>query len=119
MANPVVHFEVLGNDLPKLRSFYADLFGWKLQDVPEMSYVIVEKEGEGIGGGIGAVPEGGQAMVTFYVATEDMQGALDKAVELGGSVVMPVTDMGVVTIGLFADPEGNVVGIVKPPAEDA
>ena len=48
-----------------------------------------------------------------------MQGALDKAVDLGGSVVMPVTDMGMVTIGLFADPEGNVIGIVKPPAEDA
>lgn len=34
MANPVVHFEVLGYDLPKLRSFYADLFDRKLQDFP-------------------------------------------------------------------------------------
>ena len=117
MANPVVHFEVLGNDLPKLRSFYADLFGWKLQDFPDMNYVIVEKEGDGIGGGIGVAPEGGQPMVTFYVAAEDMQGTLEHAVELGGSVVMPVTELPMVTIGLFADPEGSVIGIVKPPAE--
>ncbi len=37
--------------------------------------------------------------------------------ELGGSVVMPVTDLPMVTIGLFADPEGHVVGIVKAPGE--
>ncbi len=117
MAYPVVHFEVTGTDLPKLRSFYADLFEWKLQDFPDMNYVIAEKVGEGIGGGIGVDSTGGGGMVTFYVAADDMQGTLDRAVQLGGSVVMPVTEFPMVTIGLFADPEGHVIGIVKPPAE--
>lgn len=113
MANPVVHFEVLGKDLPKLQRFYTELFGWKTQDHPEMGYAIVEKEGDGIGGGIGRSSDGGAGHVTFYVATDDPQATLDEAVRLGGSVVMPVTELPMVTLALLSDPEGHVIGIVK------
>ena len=113
MANPVVHFEVSGKDLGKLKSFYTELFDWKTQDFPEMNYAIVEKEGEGIAGGIGQETDGGSGHVTFYVGTDDPQATLDKAVTLGGSVVMPVSELPMVTLALFADPEGHVIGIVK------
>jgi len=113
MANAVVHFEVVGKDLQKLQSFYTDLFGWKTQDHPEMGYSIVDKVGDGIGGGIGQSPDGGAGHVTFYVATDDPQATLDDAVRLGGSVVMPVTELPMVTLAQFADPEGHVIGIVK------
>jgi predicted enzyme related to lactoylglutathione lyase len=113
MANPVVHFEVVGKDLEKLTAFYTDLFGWKTQSIPEMGYSLVEKEDQGIAGGIGQDRNGGAGHVTFYVLTPDPQATLDKAVELGGRVVMPVTELPQVTIALFADPEGHVVGISK------
>lgn len=113
MSNAVVHFEVLGNDLEKLQAFYSGLFGWRTQEIPEMGYAMVEKEGEGIGGGIGRNPEGGPGHVTFYVAVDDPQAALDRAEELGGTTVMPVTELPQVTIALFADPEGHVVGLAK------
>ena len=29
MGQPVVHFEIIGKDAGKLRSFYGDLFGWQ------------------------------------------------------------------------------------------
>ena len=94
MAYPVVHFEVAGKDLAKLKSFYTELFDWKTQDFDEPGappYAMVEKAEGGIAGGIGAVPDGGNGHVTFYVAVADPQATLDKAVSLGGSVVMPVT----------------------------
>ena len=54
------------------------------------------------------------AMVTIYVEVEDLQAYLDKAVSLGGTVVMPVTVIpNMVTMAQFADPQGNVVGMVK------
>ena len=28
MAQPVVHFEIIGKDPMRLRSYYGDLFGW-------------------------------------------------------------------------------------------
>ena len=111
MGSAVTHFEVVGKDLDKLQSFYSDLFGWKTQSIPEMGYAMVEKEGEGIAGGIGKTQDGGPGHVTFYVTTDDAQATLDRAVELGGTVVMPVTVLPQVTIALFADPEGHVIGL--------
>ena len=113
MASPVLHFEVVGKDLEKLESFYGELFGWKTQAIPEMGYAMVEKEGEGIGGGLGRTQDGGPGHVTFYVGTDDAQASLDKAVALGGTVIMPVTELPQVTIALFADPEGHVVGLAQ------
>jgi hypothetical protein len=113
VANPVVHFEVVGRDLPALESFYGELFGWKTQSIREMGYAMVEKEGDGIAGGLGQSQDGGSGHVTFYVSTDDPQATLDKAEALGGKTVMPVTELPQVTLAMFADPEGHVIGIVK------
>jgi uncharacterized protein len=113
MSHPVVHFEVSGKDLNSLQSFYSELFDWNVQKVPgEMPYAMVEKEGDGIGGGIGQAPDG-QGHVTFYVGTDDPQAMLDKVEQLGGKTILPVTELPQVTIALFADPEGHVVGLAK------
>ncbi|MFQ5426279.1 MAG: VOC family protein, partial [Gaiellales bacterium] len=48
------------------------------------------------------------------VAVDDPQAALDRAESLGGRTVMPVTEIpDMVTLALFADPQGHVIGIVK------
>lgn len=61
----------------------------------------------------GHAMEGG-GMVTFYIETDDVAAELERAESLGGSTTMPATEvMEGVTIGRFADPEGNVVGVVK------
>lgn len=108
-----MHFEVSGKDLNGLQKFYSELFDWKVQTVPgDMPYAMVEKEGDGIGGGIGHAPDG-QGHVTFYVGTDDPQATLEKAEQLGGRTILPVTELPQVTIALFADPEGHVVGLAK------
>ena len=113
MANPVVHFEVVGKDLAKLQAFYGEVFDWKTQAIPEMGYAMVEKEGEGIAGGLGQAQDGSPGHVTFYVGTDDPQATLDRVEQLGGKTVMPVTELEMVTLAMFADPEGHVIGIVK------
>jgi hypothetical protein len=113
MADPVIHFEVVGKDLEKLQSFYGEVFGWTMQPMPEMGYAMVEKVGDGIAGGLGQDRDGGSGHVTFYVSTDDPQATLDKVESLGGTTVMPVTEMPMVTLAMFADPEGHVIGIVK------
>ena len=118
MGNPVVHFEVLGKDGEALQSFYSDMFDWKINADNPMSYGIVETggEGPGIGGGIATSPTG-TGHVTFYVAVPDPQAALDNAERLGGTTIMGVTEIpDMVTFALFADPEGNVVGVVRDDA---
>jgi uncharacterized protein len=122
MGQPVVHFEVVGKDATKLRSFYSELAGWEFdvfEDGPT-DYGVVPREGNtnsegvGIGGGVGDGPEGYEGHVTFYIEVPDVGAALDKAEELGGTKMMgPDTPMEGLTIGLLADPEGHVVGLVQ------
>lgn len=112
MPNPIVHFEITGADGPALQGFYRELFDWKIDANNEWQYGMVEPGGVGgIDGGISST-EDGNPRVSVYAAVDDLQGYLDKAERLGASVVMPVTDMGDFAIALFADPAGNVTGLV-------
>ena len=127
MGQPVMHFEIIGKDGAKLRSYYGELFGWEFQEVGgPMDYATVDREqnlspeGIGIGGGIGGGDQGyGEGHVTFYVGVEDAEAALVKAEELGGKRVWgpdEVPGAGII-IGHVADPEGHVVGVVQPIGE--
>jgi hypothetical protein len=121
MGQPVVHFEIIGLDGNKLRSYYSELFGWQIDADNPMNYGVVQRdgnvnaEGAGIGGGIGGPgPEGYPGHVTFYVEVPDVEAALARAEELGGSRVMgPESVMEGIEIGLFTDPEGHLIGVVK------
>jgi predicted enzyme related to lactoylglutathione lyase len=118
MQNPVVHFEVTGQDGPRLQQYYADLFAWKIETDEALGYGVVpapESGLPGIGGGIGAAPGGGSGLVTFYVGVPDVEAALAKAESLGGSRLfgpapVPGTE---IELGQFADPEGHVIGLMR------
>jgi uncharacterized protein len=120
MGQPVVHFEITGQDPRKLHEYYSELFGWEINAENPMNYGIVAREGNvnaegvGIGGGVGGGPEGYPGHVTFYVEVPDVEAALAKAESLGGSRLMgPEQPMEGLEIGLFNDPEGHVIGVVK------
>jgi uncharacterized protein len=113
MAHPVTHFEVIGKDNKKLRDFYGKAFDWKLTDAPQ-DYAMVDTgaKGHGIGGGIGPSRDG-RGMVTFYIETDDLKGTLAKIEKLGGRTIQPPMQAGPVELAMFADPEGNVIGLAK------
>jgi uncharacterized protein len=120
MGEPVVHFEVIGKDGEKLRSYYSELFGWEFDADNPMNYGVVQREGNtnadgvGIGGGVGVGPEGYDGHVTFYIQVPDVEAALAKAESLGGTRTMgPDEVMEGLVIGLFQDPEGHVIGVVN------
>ena len=121
MGQPVVHFEVIGKDAEKLQSYYSELFGWDIDANNPMKYGMVSRdanvnaEGIGIGGGVGGGPEGYTGHVTFYVEVPDVEAALAKAESLGGTRMMGPEKMSEpnIEIGLFTDPEGHVIGLVK------
>jgi uncharacterized protein len=113
MANPVIHFEVLGKDGAALQKFYGDLFDWKIDASNPIKYGMVEAGEGGIAGGVASSPDGSTS-VTFYVQVDDLQAALDKAEKLGGKTAMPPMDVpGGPSIAQFDDPDGNRVGLVK------
>lgn len=116
MTHPVMWFEVLGPDPQALQTFYGGLFGWTPKAGPSDAgyHVFDPPGGQGIPGGIGQpYPGVGRSWVTFYVGTPDVTASLDRAVALGGRVVLPRTVLPDVTLGLFEDPDGHVIGLVE------
>ena len=112
MGNPIVHFEIRSDDPDAARDFYAKLFGWTYPagGFPGYTYVDSGSPEGTIPGGISPL-QGGMSMVTVFARVPDVQAALDKAVALGGSIVQPAQQVPGVTFGLFADPQGHIVGV--------
>jgi uncharacterized protein len=123
MSQPVVHFEVVGKDPTRLRKYFGELFGWEF-DVPSPvaaeisepeSYgflnLVTSEGGAGIPGGVGGGP-GYESHAVFYVGVPDVEAALLRAEELGGTRVMgPVTSPNGLVVGHFTDPEGTLMGV--------
>jgi hypothetical protein len=113
MGHAVLHFEIVGPDGGALQKYYAELFGWEIDANNPQNYGMVQPTAPGIGGGVGSSQDG-NALVTFYVETDDLQASLDKAESLGGKTVQEPMDIpGGPSVAMFADPQGNVIGLAK------
>jgi predicted enzyme related to lactoylglutathione lyase len=123
MAQPVVHFEIIGNDPEKLRGYYGELFGWEFdtpspvaQEVSEPeSYgflnLVTSEDGIGVPGGVGG-GSGYPSHAVFYVGVPNVEAALQRAERLGGKRVMgPATSPSGLVVGHFRDPEGTLMGV--------
>lgn len=115
MKHPVVWFEVMGQNGEGLRTFYSRLFDWKIDASNPMKYGMVEAaNGRGIPGGVGQLGDKPQPKVTFYVSTDSVDRSLAKVRELGGRILMGRTEVpGGPVLGMFADPEDNLIGLVE------
>lgn len=123
MPQPVVHFEVIGKDPERLRTYFNELFGWEFdtpspvaREVSEPeSYGFVDllttEDGTGIRGGVGGGP-GYDSHALFYVGVPNVEAALQRAERLGGTRVMgPATSPSGLVVGHFRDPEGTIIGV--------
>jgi uncharacterized protein len=89
-------------------SFYANLFGWELEEVMPGQYWIARLRGGDVCA-IGPQPEGAPREATWntYVWVEDADETAAKVREAGGGVVMEPGDVGDSgRMAVFADPDG-------------
>jgi uncharacterized protein len=111
---PVDWFEVLGSDAARTQAFYAELFGWKVDDSGFPGYRMVDTDaaGRGIQGGIGAGGE--HRWATVYASVPDVRRALDRAERLGATRLYGPDQVDDHTeTGAFRDPAGNVFGVYR------
>jgi predicted enzyme related to lactoylglutathione lyase len=116
MGQPVAFFEVTSADAERAQKFYGELFGWQVSAPPELDgYALVDTgAGEGaVSGGIGPAQGPGDAGVKIYMQVEDLDAHLSRAEELGGTRLVPPTDLpgGYGRFAVLADPDGNPVGL--------
>ena len=108
----VVHIEIPAANVQAAGKFYADLFGWKMEHVPEFNYTMWA-DGSGSGGGFNEVSaENPVGQVLVYIDSDDIDTDLQKAEKLGGKVIRPKTEIpGTGWYGIFQDPTGNVLAV--------
>ncbi|PLX86701.1 MAG: glyoxalase [Desulfuromonas sp.] len=108
----VVHFEIPADDVGRARTFYTELFGWKVEEFAGGGYWMITTSGEKpVEGGMMARRHPRQTITNYIdVASVDQDSA--RVESLGGRVVVP--KMAVKGMGYFAvclDTEGNHFGL--------
>lgn len=121
--------ELRTRDVPKVQSFYADVFGWTSKTVAEddnsraprdgeQSYTVFSAHGQEVAGVERITPsDTAQSRPGWlnYVQVVDVDAAARKALEKGGKIIQAPVDLP--SVGRMAeieDPEGNRVGLVSP-----
>jgi predicted enzyme related to lactoylglutathione lyase len=114
MPHPVVHTEIRSQDPDVTRKFFADLFGWKVATEGAFpGYTFIDTGAEG-GPYVAIGPRQGiEDEVLFFVAVEDVAATLNKAEELGGTIIQPAQQVPGTSFGVFADVHGHKVGVAS------
>ena len=122
MMRKVVHFEIPADDVERAKQFYGTIFGWQLQDMPEMGYTVVRTtevdEQTQMPTTPGAINGGMLQRTADYPApvltidVDSVEDALKQVESAGGSVVRARTEIpGMGAFAYFKDPEGNTLGL--------
>jgi len=121
MVGEVSHFEIPYVKADRAKKFYGTVFGWKMNDVPEMNYTMVSTgpvDDKGRPTQLSVVNGGMMKRSTqikaptVTITVDDIDKALERVKDEGGKVVMkkqPVGEMG--WTAYIKDTEGNVIGL--------
>jgi len=126
--DPVVHFEMPAEDRKRMANFYAQVFGWKTQQLgPEMGEYVVATTTESDENGRPKTPgainggfyqktnDGPSQYPSVVIAVQDIKDQMRKLVEGGGKILGEIMDIpGIGLYVSFLDTEGNRVGMIQP-----
>lgn len=119
MKNLIAFFEVPAADFRRAVDFYETVLNVELNVVEceDEKMAFFTEQGE-VAGAISYAanfhPSAGGTLIHFHC--EDLETALQKVIEKGGSIVIPITKIEAEDKGhfaVFADSEGNHVGLYK------
>lgn len=117
MGDPVIHWEFWTENTKRVSDFYRKVFGWQIQNIPEINYNIVDTGSKsGINGGIMTPQRSGPwpGKLTFYIDVDDLDKYAAKIKAAGGGILIDKQQVpGMGTFSLFEDPDGRAIGIWK------
>jgi predicted enzyme related to lactoylglutathione lyase len=109
----IVYVEIPAVNVEGAGKFYQDLFGWKIQPIPEMNYTMWEAgDGDEYGDFPQVSDENPAGQVLVYIASDDIESDLKQVEKLGGKVLHKKAEIpGTGWFGIFQDPTGNVLAL--------
>jgi predicted enzyme related to lactoylglutathione lyase len=111
MGVPIVHIEFRSRDFARTAAFYEKVFEWRTQQNANASYMKADSDDGPSGGWVRADLVQAPGPIP-YLVVDDLAGKLAEVESAGGRILvasLPFAGGG--EVGLFADPDGNVVGL--------
>jgi len=110
--------ELATREQPAAYRFYETLFGWNKTNAMDMgpagNYYILAKDGISRAGVTGHLPKGVSPHWLPYVEVDDPDATIARAKKLGAKIPMAPEDIpGVGRFGIFQDPTGAVLAVMK------
>jgi uncharacterized protein len=97
---------------PRLTAaFYAAVFDWSIRDAEADSPAFEDGTGHVIGHFVDDQSIAGDAGVRPYVYVEDVPVTVERILANGGELVRTPFAEGDLTVAVFRDPAGNVLGV--------
>ena len=117
MGNPVVHFEIGGEDVERLTDFYSSVFEWEITPLADQLYIADPGSDMGIQGHLFQATEETDSAnnVIIYVEVDDIQACLSHVENLGGQILIPPQEIpgNASHFAMFRDPSGNKIGLLQ------
>ena len=112
--------ELATKDMDASAGFYTQLFGWSVEPMEgtEMPYNVIKNTDGQSNGGIRPAQGPEPTYWLNYFGSDDIEAGFAKISELGGSHLLPPTDIGVGKIGIAQDPQGAVFALYSGHFDD-
>jgi hypothetical protein len=109
------HIEIPFDDGERAKRFYAGVFGWQFRETPGFEGYPLYTSGPGeLGGALGKRGEMAGQTVRNYIAVDDIDAAVAKVKELGGTITEGKTEIpGMGWFAVGTDSEGNTLSLYK------
>ncbi len=124
--NSSIHFEIPADDVERAKSFYENVYGWKIDKVEmegcDMNYWGVNVTGEDrkktkpsvCGGLMKRKNEAQKGILNYVVVNDEVETFVPEIEKLGGKIIVPVTEIPKVgKFVIFQDSERNTLAIWK------
>src|SRR5882724_6169068 len=103
-ANHIAYLELPATDVPALKYFYEQIFGWTFQDYGD-DYAAFE--GAGLDGGLNGDPNHKPKSALVVLETKELEAMETKVRDAGGIISLPIFAYPGGRRFHFVDPNGN------------
>jgi uncharacterized protein len=105
------YLHIPATDVREAALFYRDVFGWTIHN-PDSGRPGFETPDGRLGGAwMSSQKPVGEPGLLPYIYVDDVEGAVERIVSHGGTIVTEPYAEGLLTVGTFLDPAGNQLGI--------
>jgi predicted enzyme related to lactoylglutathione lyase len=109
----ICYLQIPATDIARSVAFYTTIFGWKTRARGDGSTAFDDGVGEVSGAWVTGRPSSPTPGLLLYIMVDDVAASSDLVNATGGKIVHALDKNAPEWFALFADPDGNVLGLYQ------